>query len=377
MKLTKGKISKLYNKKRQTLKKHKRLNPSYKKRTFRNKRKVNLARKSLKRFNYKKYKGGKEDGDDNKKLYTPKDINKDEPTNITDIYTKEFPVTTPENDTEPTDTTHDNNQYIEEIPITQPEELPIKDTENETERTDTTSTDNNMTNDTNHDNAEDVEEIPITQPEYLPIKDTVNETEQTDNTPDNTPDNTEDVEEIPITQHEELPIKDIENETEQTHNTTTDNTTTDNTTTDNNMTNDTNPNNSEDVEEIPITQHEELPIKDIENVTEQTDNTLDNSEEHIETIDKEGIEEKPHKSAEENKTKIPKNNELVNSLTNVANYIADVVAEKVSSAKFEEKPQDGFKSVNRAAEIMGTSGGSKFKKTRRFKLTNKNKTRHT
>ena len=42
MKLTKGKISKLYNKKRQSLKKHKKLKSSYKKRTFRNKRKVNF-----------------------------------------------------------------------------------------------------------------------------------------------------------------------------------------------------------------------------------------------------------------------------------------------------------------------------------------------
>jgi len=57
MKLTKGKISKLYNKKRQTLKKIKTGKTSYKRRTFRQ-RKVNLARKTLKKFNYKKYKGG-------------------------------------------------------------------------------------------------------------------------------------------------------------------------------------------------------------------------------------------------------------------------------------------------------------------------------
>ena len=57
MKLTKGKISKLYNKKRQTLKKLKKGKTSHKRRTFR-KRKINLARKTLKRFNYKKYKGG-------------------------------------------------------------------------------------------------------------------------------------------------------------------------------------------------------------------------------------------------------------------------------------------------------------------------------
>jgi hypothetical protein len=68
MKLTKGKISKLYNKKRQSLKKHKKLKSSYKKRTFR-KRKVNLARKTLKKIHYKKYRGG--EGED---TVPPKDV---------------------------------------------------------------------------------------------------------------------------------------------------------------------------------------------------------------------------------------------------------------------------------------------------------------
>ena len=62
MKLTKGKISKLYNKKKQTFKKHKKRNISKKIRTFR-KRHLNLARKTLKR--YKKKKGG-DGGNDTK-----------------------------------------------------------------------------------------------------------------------------------------------------------------------------------------------------------------------------------------------------------------------------------------------------------------------
>ena len=60
MNLTKGKISKLYDKKRQTLKR-KRAKKCCKKKTFRNKRKVNLARKTLKKIHYKKQKGGEED----------------------------------------------------------------------------------------------------------------------------------------------------------------------------------------------------------------------------------------------------------------------------------------------------------------------------
>jgi len=50
MKLTKGKIRKLYNKKNQTLKKYKNKKASYERKTFRNKKSVNLARKTLKKI---------------------------------------------------------------------------------------------------------------------------------------------------------------------------------------------------------------------------------------------------------------------------------------------------------------------------------------
>jgi len=56
MKLTKGKIRKLYNKRNQTLKKYKNKKASYERKTFRNKRSVNLARKTLKKIS-----GGAED----------------------------------------------------------------------------------------------------------------------------------------------------------------------------------------------------------------------------------------------------------------------------------------------------------------------------
>ena len=63
MKLTKGKISKLYHKKKQSVKKRKyqKGKTSTKSKTFRGKKKINLANKSLKRFAYKKYKGGDEE----------------------------------------------------------------------------------------------------------------------------------------------------------------------------------------------------------------------------------------------------------------------------------------------------------------------------
>ena len=65
MNLTKGKITKLYNKKRQTLKrKINKKKSSNKSKTFRRNRKINLARKSLKRFHNKKYGGGLGEGED-------------------------------------------------------------------------------------------------------------------------------------------------------------------------------------------------------------------------------------------------------------------------------------------------------------------------
>jgi hypothetical protein len=52
MKLTKGKISKLYNKKRQSFKRPKKKKLSNKLRTFRNRKHLNLARKTLKHYKH-------------------------------------------------------------------------------------------------------------------------------------------------------------------------------------------------------------------------------------------------------------------------------------------------------------------------------------
>jgi hypothetical protein len=59
MNLTKGKISKLYSKKKQSLKRNKnKRGHSGKSKTFRKNKRVNLARKSLKRLHFKENKGG-------------------------------------------------------------------------------------------------------------------------------------------------------------------------------------------------------------------------------------------------------------------------------------------------------------------------------
>ena len=207
MKLTKGKISKLYNKKRQSLKKHKKIKSSYKKRTFRNKRKVNLARKSLKKINYR---GGEGENND-----TPKnDINE-----------------------------------ITETPVINADDMPVID-------------------------------MPVIE---------------------------EHITEQPIT-------------------------------------------------EEPIT--EEPAIE--QPVTKIPDNTINKPS-----------QEQPELTGDD-----VSNKELIKSLKTISNYIADTVADKALKSQPENNIQDGFSSVNKVAETMATSGGSKFKKTRRFILTKKNKTRH-
>ena len=90
MKLTKGKISKLYNKKKQSIKRNKKQKKSYKRRTFRNKKRTNLARKTLKKFNYKKYKGGDGETDNVPKNDEITLTNSDQPLDITS--TTETPV---------------------------------------------------------------------------------------------------------------------------------------------------------------------------------------------------------------------------------------------------------------------------------------------
>lgn len=197
MKLTKGKISKLYNKKRQSFKKPKRKNLSNKRRTFR-KRHLNLARKTLKRHNYKKRRGGAE------------------------------------NDNEPP-----KNDDVATTPNVVQDEQPIQLNED-------TST---------------------ISPEELPV------------------------------------------------------------------------------EEVPVTTTGEMP----------SDKSLPE------------ITEKPDKE------------KLINSLSQVVDYITEAVADKVSenitSAQYGEKPQDAFQAVNNVAEAISSSGGSKFKRTRHFRLTKKNKTK--
>ena len=92
MKLTKGKISKLYNKKRQSFKKPKRRQLSNKRRTFR-KRYLNLARKTLKRHHYKKRRGGADND-----IELPKEENNLTPSSVQNDLTQPVNLPPPPSD---------------------------------------------------------------------------------------------------------------------------------------------------------------------------------------------------------------------------------------------------------------------------------------
>ena len=288
MKLTKGKISKLYNKKSQSLKKYKKLKSSYKKRTFRNKRKVNLARKSLKKLHYRKYRGG--EGDDND---TPKD-NTNETINTV---TADQPISNNTTENPVTETSDKSNEGVLDIPIQPTEKISTSDVVDETDKGDTETS----------DNSEGVLDIPIQPTEK--VADTVTE-EPTDNS-------TEGVLDVPIQPTEKV---------------------------------------DDTVTEEPI------DITENANTNKEPTNTTDQSSQEL-TLTTGDVADKS-------------NTELINSFKTIANYIADTVSEKVSMSQSGEKPQEGFEAVNKAAKTMASSGGSKFKKTRCFRLTKKNKTRH-
>jgi len=353
MNLTKGKISKLYNKKRQSLKKHKKVKSSYKKRTFRNKRNLNLARKSLKKIHYKKYRGGEGDVND-----TPKDdVNEiaEQPTSTNPI--NEIPTITEQ----PTST-----NSINEIPTMteQPTSTnPINEIPTMTEQPTSTNPINEIPTMTEQPTSTNpINEIPtITKQPTLtnPINEIPTITEQ--------PTSTNPINEIPTMTEQPTstnPINEIPTMTEQ-------------------------PTSTNSINEIPTITEQPTStnsINEIPTMTEQpsrfffdmpTEKMPDNTNvENITTeIPNEQFNVEPLQEQIVTKDDTT-NTELIKSLKTISNYIADAVADKITITQPENNIQDGFSSVNKAAETMASSGGSKFKKTRRLRLTKQNRTRH-
>jgi archaellum component FlaC len=353
MKLTKGKIRKLYNKKNQTLKKYKNKKASYERKSFRNKKQVNLARKTLKEFAYNKPRGG--GGNEE----TPKDKSKSKGFFSFLPKTSRKPKQTEQSDAK-TSSTLEN---IKQVDIESTENTPIQ-----------------VAEDINKSSADIVSSEPpattvneTVEPVTTTTTETVNETVEPVTTTTETVNET--VEPVTTT-------TDTVNETVEPVTTTTTDTTVNETVEPVTTTTDT---VNETVE--PVTTTDTTVNETVEPVTTTADTTVTETVEPVTTTTdtvNETVEPakedtaQPIKSSSTETTKNIPSSEIVNSLSTVTNYFADVIADKVtqniSAISNQDKPQDGFISVNKAAETMAASGGKKYKKTKRFRLTN-NKTK--
>ena len=126
----------------------------------------------------------------------------------------------------------------------------------------------------------------------------------------------------------------------------------------------------------------EESVSDVQPVVEESVSdvqpVVEESVSDVQPVVEESVSDIQANNETKEETPVPDKKELMNSLSNVVDYITDAVAEKVSlnvtSAQFGEKQQNGFESINNAAEMMAKSGG-KRRKTRKFKLSKKNKTK--
>ena len=185
MKLTKGKITKLYNKKRQSFKKPKGKKLSNKRRTFRNKKHLNLARKTLKRHNYKKRGGNisQEIPLETRPLINSGTSYKSTIDNVVNPTDKVNPVDTEDNAVKPTDkvTTPvdtEDNVVSPTDEVTTPvdtEENAVNPTDEDTTPVNTEEKKDNVTDeDTTVDTEENVEQ-PTEQAAENSDKETTNE----------------------------------------------------------------------------------------------------------------------------------------------------------------------------------------------------------
>jgi len=382
MKLTKGKISKLYSKKKQSLKKKvNKKRGSTRNKTFRKKRNIHLARKSLKRFHYKKQRGGVKEGEgegegdenisqesmpkvDEVSNSVPENLN--QPTSETvyqsNIENADPLVNTsmePEN-TDPLINTSMEAENAEPLVNTsmEPENAEPVNTSMEAENAEpvvNTSMEAENTEPLVNTSMEPENAEPVNtsmEPENAEPVNTSMEPENAE--PVNTSMEAENAEPLVNTSMEAEIAEPLVNTSMEAEN--------------------------ED-DEIPLS-IKTLPITEPsdESNMEETDSTsmvTDNVEKPTDFTSS-SLEQEPTEDLTTIKSDtVPSKKELMNSLSNVVDYITDAVAEKVSQ-KIPTQPndgqQDGFDSVNAAAEMMAKNGG-KRRKTRKFKLTKKNKTK--
>jgi hypothetical protein len=308
MNLTKGKISKLYSKKKQSLKRNKR-GHSGKSKTFRKNRRVNLARKSLKRLHFKENKGG---GVNDNELPKETTDNKEVDDYVANIASND-------------DTKAEPSPVIGS-PFKSPPETSTEPSFESPEFGDTTPSESSSAVDETPSETTTVEETPAPTVDETPAVNTALDESTVEETT------------APPAVEETTAPPAVEETT---------------------ALEETTPSPSVDptVEETPL-----APTVDETPAVEETPS----------------VEETTNPAVESTNNEDP---ELTSAINNVVSLITEKVTKKVSeevNANSVDAAQNGFKEIDETARIMGSSGGgkkSKPNKSRKFKLTRKNKTR--
>jgi hypothetical protein len=299
MNLTKGKISKLYSKKKQSLKRNKR-GHSGKSKTFRKNRRVNLARKSLKRLHFKENKGG---GVNDNELPKETTDNKEVDDYVANIASND-------------DTKAEPSPVIGS-PFKSPPETSTEPSFESPEFGDTTPSESSSAVDETPSETTTVEETPAPTVDETPAVNTA-------------------LDESTVEETTAPPAADETPAPEETT---------------------PSPSVDPTVEETPL-----APTVDETPAVEETPS----------------VEETTNPAVESTNNEDP---ELTSAINNVVSLITEKVTKKVSeevNANSVDAAQNGFKEIDETARIMGSSGGgkkSKPNKSRKFKLTRKNKTR--
>jgi hypothetical protein len=322
MNLTKGKISKLYSKKKQSLKRNKnKRGHSGKSKTFRKNKRVNLARKSLKRLHFKENKGGgvndnelPKETTDNKQVddYVANSASKAEPSPVIGSPFK----SPPETSTEPS---FESPKFSD---------APPSESSSAADETSPTVEETTPT-------AEETPPSPSVDPT---VEETLPTVEETPPIVEETPPA---VEETPPTVEETTPAPE---ETTPTVEETT-----------------------PIVEETPPAAEETPLAPDVTPPSPSVDPTVDEPTASPTVVESTNNDDP----------------ELASAINNVVSLITEKVTKRVSeevNANSVDAAQNGFKEIDETARIMGSSGGGKKpkpNKSRKFKLMRKNKTRRT
>ena len=339
MKLTKGKISKLYNKKNQTMKrKVNKKKGSNKNRTFRRKQRVNLARKSLKRLRYKKLSGGTEND-----AITPTDdiITVPKSEEVPDIFppvvTEEANVTTPVADTV-TDVNAPPTEDVN-VPPTEDVNVPTEDVN----APPTEDVNAPPTEDVNALPTEDVN-VPPTEDVNVPTED-VNVPTEDDSVP------TEDVN-VPTEDVNALPTEDVNVPTE-----------------------DVNALPTEDVN-VPPTEDDSVPTEDVNVPPTEEDVNVSPSEADL--IAKENANEEYNNFNYTANTPSSIESKITDLVNEIASETAKKIEEKLTVEEVKEQnPADALMGVANRFGNESATGGGKKRRTRKFRIVQKqNRTKH-